>query len=318
MTLRHTENNVTTTNTANKFLELTVDNTLPVLDASAVTGLPNNEPVVRYTNQSTINLQYNEITMIDNFNFGATTINIPATVNTGDKVIVAITRAGLNNVVLNLPANHKLNYKGSEYLNAFTFDTYLIANVIAKGGSRLHGLMLFQFIAYNDGTNVNWLHYTAATSLEEFEPTLYNNLLDYQTLGVLGTDLNLYAVSPNISYYKIPPTYASTTYSITGQAEFIANYNKTRHVLIIDNANVTSITLPSTTASVYYYFTIVKTSTATQDITINAPNTSYPLHTSNANFGTLPMTYTFSGSRSVSFLASIYWTLYYNIVIGES
>lgn len=318
MTLRHTENNVTTTNAASKFLELTVDNTLPILDASAITGLPNTESLVKYVNQSTINLQYNEITMIDNFNFGATTISIPIIANTGDKIIIAITRAGLNNIILNLPTNHKLNYKGVEYLDSLTIDTYLISNLIGKSNTKHHGLVLLQFLAYNDGTNVNWLHYTAATSLEEFEPTMYNSLLDYQTLGVLGTDLNLYAVSPNISYYKIPTTYASTSYTIASQAEYVASYNKTRHVLIVDNANVTTITLPNQFGADFSNFTIIKTATATQNININTVNTSYPMHTSSANFGGVTNTYTLTGNKAATFLVSIYWTLYYTIVTGES
>lgn len=318
MTLRHTENNVATTATANKLLELTVDNTLPTLDASAVTGLPNVEPLTKYVNQSTINLQYNEITMIDNFNFGATSINISSNANTGDKIIIAVTRAGANNITITLPTNHKMNYKGTEYINSFVIDTYLIANLITKTNAKYHGLVLLQFIAYNDSTNINWLHYTASTSLEEYEPTLYNNLLDYQTIGCLGTDLNLYGVSPSITYYKIPSSYASTTYTVTSQAEYINSYNKTRFILIVDNANVTTINIPASIATDYAHLTIIKTNLATQNININVPNVAYPWHSSNTSFVTATRTYTLAGTKSITILSSIYWTLYYVIITGES
>ncbi|CAB4160200.1 hypothetical protein UFOVP724_108 [uncultured Caudovirales phage] len=318
MTLRHTENNVTTTAEANKFLQLTTDNTLPVLDASAVTGLPNVEPLTKYVNQSTINLQYNEVTMIDNFNFGATTINISSNANTGDKIIIAVTRAGANNITINLPANHKMNYKGTEYINNFVIDTYLIANLISKSNAKHHGLVLLQFIAYNDSTNINWLHYTASTSLEEYEPTLYNNLLDYQTIGCLGTDLNLYAVSPSISYYKVPSSYASTTYTIASQTEYINSYNKSRFVLIVDNANITTIDIPTSFGSDNAHFTIIKTNLATQNININVPNVAYPWHSSNTSFVTATRSYTLTGTKSITILSSIYWTVYYVIITGES
>ncbi len=319
MTLRHTENNVATIATANKLLELTVDNTLPTLDASAITGLPNIEPLTKYVNQSTINLQYNEIVMIDNFNFGATIINISSNANTGDKIIIAVTRAGTNNITISLPTNHKIYFKGIEYTSSFTIDTYLIGDVLAKSNLKIHGLTLLQFVAYNDGVNVNWLHYTASTSLEEYEPTIYNNLLDYQTLGYLGTDLNLYPVSPSITYYKIPSSYASTSYAFTSQTEFVNTYNKSRFVIIVDNANVTSITIPYSTGPVFYYVTIIKTNLATQDITLTTVNAaSMPWHSSNTNFVPASANYTFTGTKPITVLSSYYWTTNYAIITGES
>jgi len=346
MTLRYTENSISTTAAANKLILLSDDNKLPIADGSNLFNVPgtNNLQVEQVNDVTTFTLSVNKLFYIANSAYATVTnIYFPATAATGDRIYIHLPRDTKNKYILNIQNNNILHYKLATFSNQ-SFDLIRTKNLIdqkrttpnltALNSNTMSSYNTFyKLICYNDGTNINWIDENNISSIDEISSTIKSNFNNNEVLCTSsrssdnlsntsfvtktpGSSISLEFTSAyNLASYNIATSFYTNWATLYSYVDTIN--------IIVNSSTITSLTLPII-LSYPQCIRFIRGQDITQAITLNVGNTtSEKFHTKNSAIGIASNTYTWNHNRSINFLPNSFintnfLTNYSWIIFGET